>query len=514
MKRPALLCVMLTALFLVDAAWSQVTNFTINGSTTSFTMTSGGLIDWSYNIPAGEGALGEIWIDVNANHAIDPATDRRVISFVQTDGDTLGNNGPPDTDGLVNGEVHLTMPVGLAPADYIVRFEHNSVGQSIWGTMHPLASPAFSVSGTVHAPPSVDVSYLVVEAERDMTGGVSFWMALTDANGDYTIEMGPDTAGNPWTVFLDNIPPGTTIGRNDTLVVIDGHLTGVDFTVHAPAAQVMGQLLTEAGDTLRYATVYVARMSSGSGGNVVHDGQTDGAGRFWFGIPADELNGDPWQLSEWFDNQPVAGRIMATTMLPALTDGDSVVRNLVSYPVNSTIQGFVQIDGSVPGFPLRLMAFNRDSGSSFVDVGGSGMFTMPVSDRIYNYEFWPMDLMGPYQYPYVVAHPGDAGVIYNITMTGVDEPDDGMPAAYSLGQNYPNPFNPLTTIPYALPERSAVRLAVYDLLGREVATLVDEVQEPGVKSVLFDVASLPSGVYAYRIVAKGFTATKLMMVVR
>ena len=81
-------------------------------------------------------------------------------------------------------------------------------------------------------------------------------------------------------------------------------------------------------------------------------------------------------------------------------------------------------------------------------------------------------------------------------VTGVDDP---APFAFALEQNYPNPFNPTTTIAYALPERSQVRLSVYNLAGEAVATLVNRAQEPGHYQVEFAAQSLPSGVYLYRL---------------
>jgi hypothetical protein len=85
---------------------------------------------------------------------------------------------------------------------------------------------------------------------------------------------------------------------------------------------------------------------------------------------------------------------------------------------------------------------------------------------------------------------------------------------YSLSQNYPNPFNPMTRIEYAIPKTSHVSLKVFDVLGREVATLVDEVQDVGVKSVEFDGKGLASGVYLYRLHAGTFVQTKKLAVVR
>ena len=96
-----------------------------------------------------------------------------------------------------------------------------------------------------------------------------------------------------------------------------------------------------------------------------------------------------------------------------------------------------------------------------------------------------------------------------------------LPSGLDLHQNYPNPFNPTTEIRYQIPEvggrRSEVghmTLKVYDLLGREVATLVNEVQQPGEHSVRFDAANLSSGVYLYRLVAGGYMQTRKMIVAK
>ncbi|MFN0157900.1 MAG: T9SS type A sorting domain-containing protein [Bacteroidota bacterium] len=86
-----------------------------------------------------------------------------------------------------------------------------------------------------------------------------------------------------------------------------------------------------------------------------------------------------------------------------------------------------------------------------------------------------------------------------------------LPTAYRLNQNFPNPFNPSTTITYELPASGDVVLKVYNLVGQEVSTLVDEFQVAGSKSVRFDAAGLPSGVYTYRLNVNGRSQAKQMM---
>lgn len=88
------------------------------------------------------------------------------------------------------------------------------------------------------------------------------------------------------------------------------------------------------------------------------------------------------------------------------------------------------------------------------------------------------------------------------------------PAGFKLFQNHPNPFNPSTDIRYSLDASGFISLRVYDLLGREVATLVNEVRPAGVHSVIWDARAVPSGTYFYRITAGGVTQTRRMVLLR
>jgi hypothetical protein len=89
-----------------------------------------------------------------------------------------------------------------------------------------------------------------------------------------------------------------------------------------------------------------------------------------------------------------------------------------------------------------------------------------------------------------------------------------IPTEYRLEQNYPNPFNPSTTIRYALPEASYATLKIYDVLGQEIATLVNGVEEAGYKSVTFDAGKLSSGIYFYRLQSGYYVDTKKLLLLR
>jgi hypothetical protein len=99
-------------------------------------------------------------------------------------------------------------------------------------------------------------------------------------------------------------------------------------------------------------------------------------------------------------------------------------------------------------------------------------------------------------------------------VTAIQEPTVSLPRSFGLAQNYPNPFNPTTTISYQLPAVSLVTLKVYDMLGREIATLVDGKQLAGVHTVRWDASLFPSGVYFYRLATDDFVETKKMVLMK
>jgi hypothetical protein len=88
------------------------------------------------------------------------------------------------------------------------------------------------------------------------------------------------------------------------------------------------------------------------------------------------------------------------------------------------------------------------------------------------------------------------------------------PKSYELIQNYPNPFNPSTTIHYSIPKLSFVSLKIYDVLGSEISTLVNEEKQAGTYEVKFDAGGLSSGVYFYQLNAGDFEETKKMILIR
>jgi len=87
-------------------------------------------------------------------------------------------------------------------------------------------------------------------------------------------------------------------------------------------------------------------------------------------------------------------------------------------------------------------------------------------------------------------------------------------SGYSLSQNYPNPFNAVTKIKYSLPEQNQVEIIIYDMLGRKVSTILNEIKHAGVHEISFDAAALTSGVYLYQIKSGIYNESKKFILLK
>lgn len=106
----------------------------------------------------------------------------------------------------------------------------------------------------------------------------------------------------------------------------------------------------------------------------------------------------------------------------------------------------------------------------------------------------------------------NGALVYRATNVVNNVNDGGMiPEGFALAQNYPNPFNPTTTIKYQLQIRNHVSITIFDLLGREVATLVNEERDPGLHEVAWDATGYASGMYLYRLYTDGYATTKKLV---
>jgi len=107
------------------------------------------------------------------------------------------------------------------------------------------------------------------------------------------------------------------------------------------------------------------------------------------------------------------------------------------------------------------------------------------------------------------------GIWYNETPAGLEISDEAPIATrFELGQNYPNPFNPTTHIRFNIPETASTRLTVFNVMGEEVATLVNDVMQAGGHTVSWNASSMPTGVYFYQLESTNFSQTKKLLLVK
>ena len=157
--------------------------------------------------------------------------------------------------------------------------------------------------------------------------------------------------------------------------------------------------------------------------------------------------------------------------------------------------------------------WTKDTLNPVLDVGASGAWDnmgAAVGAVLFDgntYELWYDSWDG--------ANAGAIGYANSSDSLAVGFPNQGfIPQKLSLYQNYPNPFNPVTTIHYDLPNQSDVQITIYDLMGREVNTLISESQEAGYKSIQWNATNIPSGMYFYQIRASDFVQTKKLILLK
>jgi alpha-amylase len=235
-------------------------------------------------------------------------------------------------------------------------------------------------------------------------------------------------------------------------------------------------------------------------------------------------------LARYDENTASLGSVVATAPNAAQLNGTNIVigpatsgavpANAIAYSVDNS---GAELNGWEFAIPLSLVGGrtgNTIRGFAFV-VSNTAFFSNVLvpstrtgqADPFGNLGFNPnfaadsMTVDGPYVSPTFSLETGQL-----LSARETERPQK--PTAYQLFQNYPNPFNPTTVISYQVPSVSDVKLEIFDVLGRKVATLVERKQEPGVYSVSFNASSLASGVYFYRLQAAGFVQTRKMMLIK
>ncbi len=398
MKRIFTFAFLFIAVLLNSSIQAQVTNLKINGQSGSFVGTQDVGVIWECDIPAGQSAEFEIWLHVSGGTFIDPSTDKNMFGTgTQTDGDTRGNNGPPDMDGTVNGHLMFSAnTIYLAPGSYTFKFKNNGVTASISGTILPAAAPAYTIAGKFTPGAGKSAKNVLIRARaKDSDMMQSF--ALTDASGNYVVNLGSFVAGLTEIVAVqDNIQPYVTAPQ-DTSVVMSKSWTGINFTSVNPDAKLVGYLKTESGAGI--ASTPVRCYIPNSNGDTKKEVYTDANGMYSFGFTTAELNAN--SLYQLEVNSPLAPTyVNPISSSISLHAGDSLRVDLLAYTANSTITGKVYLDGKVvTGKNFTVVGMVSDTVATWSPCNlSTGEFTLYVTNKLSKYVIGIWDLEDQYAF--------------------------------------------------------------------------------------------------------------------
>jgi hypothetical protein len=361
-----------------------------------------------------------------------------------------------------------------------VRVYHTTDGGNTWNRAFSPENPPFNL-------PGVGTKALAIEV-LDYDHNVVF--------AGFEIQ-GPDHGG----LFYSNDG-----GANWDQILVEASATGQDVDVFDIDFNVQG------GDTVAYIGVEYD-LSSPQG----------------YGVYKLTKNGSVWTVGKEFDGSYTStGSVIAASILDVevTVSGDTVLAAGTDAGVNHPIVYYKPLNTTGLWTPLTTSGFPFATGkeATAVTVGrdtvyaavdneiyflpfGSASWTLghayPVGTRV-NFLYFDDLLVGTDTGLY--QHPSN-GVISSVRQSE----KAAVPELYRLAQNYPNPFNPTTTIQYTLVKGQTVEIKVFDILGREMATMVSGFREAGSHSVTFDASHLANGVYFYSIRAEGFSKTRKMI---
>ncbi len=190
------------------------------------------------------------------------------------------------------------------------------------------------------------------------------------------------------------------------------------------------------------------------------------------------------------------GRIVDTT------DTYLIVSTIPPTSLTLTNGRIEEFNATVPGTVDSFKTLGKNI--SFIDINS---YMDPVADILDDF-----------------AHPSPSGnehiadgwydALLNIVSDVKDEKKNEIPNSHGLRQNYPNPFNPVTVISFTIPEQTATTIKVFDVLGNEITTLLNEVKSAGEYEINFDASNLSSGIYLYKLTTDSFTDIKQMMLLK
>lgn len=352
-------------------------------------------------------------------------------------------------------------------------------------------------------------------------------------------------------------PAGTLATDTHTIAGLDSNIAIVGTSPFSSTAKIWkttnGGTSWAVKDSFGISTSSL-QMIDGTNGNYIADGlngqyirKTTNGGETWSGAGTFPAPSAIYAMF-WFD---AAHAWLGTNLGISLrtADGGSTWQNSPTSFVNEYSLYFTTLDVGLVGSDVGVVNRTTDGGTTWTSGTSLPAAVLFISGIRGTLEFWASAGPTVYYTPsagdsWTTAPPngnigisqvntismirdgdnvfgwavGNGGGIahYKRITTDVNDEEEGILDRFSLSQNYPNPFNPTTAIPFSIPARTLGRtsLRVYDVLGREVATLVDEVKAPGRYQVTWDASTFSSGLYYSRLTSGSFTETKTMLLLK
>jgi hypothetical protein len=495
----------------------------------------GDTLQWTITgISSGATVTNQLWIDLDSNGVINPSTDLLFVSFSETDGIAgSGKGGPSDGDGIANGVINTVLTGMSFPAGhYIFKTGTGADTASATFTITAMASPTYSISGKVTKSGS-GVQNIVVSAETKS----GQYFGSTDGTGNYTVVTNLASGSVvkvkvPTTADGFNSSIGGYVPSPSDTVTLTANVTGVNFVLTA-GKFITGTVTNSDGNPV--ANLYVsAEYSNGSSS----DGSTDATGKYVLAVDTGKYRikfGSDNVVTGYlitYYNQKHVDMYSDTVVVTASTDTVKNI-NAVLYKggiiMGTMKNGISSMAGGIAAFaynaagPQLYQSWHNTEDTYYYLIVLPGTYTLVFTPSGYG-------SMVVY-YSQTTVYPGTAvtvgavgDTVKNINMdfggaiTGIAQTTSSpTPKKFALNQNYPNPFNPSTMITYSVPgvgTQYMVSLKVFDLLGREVATLVNEVKAAGSYTATFNAANLPSGVYFYSLHAGNFVATQKLILLK
>ena len=414
--------------------------------------------------------------------------------------------------------------------DYLEVHDGNSVTSPLLATLN-----AYAGYGTITASPTNSSGSLTFKfVSKSQNGGG--WAAVVSTNtspqnialpGTYTLSSGTIgffyNAGGPDAYWTSNMNPVTTLipaNIGDKISVSFNYFISPGYPLEVyDGNSITAPLLATLYNTASYGTITASPTNTTGSLTFKYISNSPSSGE-WAAVIS--TNASPQNISLpgtytlpsgitgfFYDNGGPGANYSSNNMNPAVTtiypanDSDKIS---VSFNYLETyIDDYLEIhDGNISA-PLLGKFSGTTNPGTITSSAVNGSLTFKFVSTTQNYAGWAAALT----------------TIHDTTSVGVENDKTKIPTVFGLDQNYPNPFNPATTINYSVPKAALVTIKVYDILGKEVATLVNEQKTAGNYEVQFDANRLSSGVYFYRMQAnlsaglgQSFVQTKKLLLMK